>query len=180
MSECKYRYQTHLSLTICSSGCSNHMVIDLTGIPELWTRPVTIHEKNEKMETLRLNKNQSAVTMPASTRISPPPRPLDHLLSCSPMLQSWYVFTSSHISSTVIKTIMKLRNSSFAERSMVESQTGRRTGEVWIGVLRNSVLPQEAAEEICRCVGCFKRGVAPFGTSVLDLRSVQRKRITKA
>lgn len=40
------------------------------------------------------------------------------------VLQSWYIFTNSHISSTVIKTIMKLRKSSWAERSMVDGPTG--------------------------------------------------------
>lgn len=64
-------------------------------------------------------------------------RPLVYLFTCSPMLQSWYIFTSSHISSTVIKTIMKLRNSSFAERSMAVSQKGRRTEEDQSAVLRN-------------------------------------------
>lgn len=65
--------------------------------------------------------------------------------SSSPMLQSWYVFTRSHISSTVIKTTMKLRNSSFAERSMVMPQAGQRSGEGQRRAWRNG----EPTGELC-------------------------------
>ena len=49
------------------------------------------------------------------------------------MAQTWYVFTSSHISSTVIKTIMKLRKSSCTERSMVVSHARKRGVDVLVG-----------------------------------------------
>lgn len=106
----------------------NHMVFDLT----LWITPLTIYFTRIKdviavSEQKPISKSYTALWLPhVSLHLL---RPLIYLFTCSPMLQSWYVFTSSHISSTVIKTIMKLRNSSFAERSMAVSQKGRRTEE---------------------------------------------------
>lgn len=64
---------------------------------------------------------------------------------------------------------MKLRNSSFAERSMVVPQMGQTTGEDQTGLLGKCVLLQEAAGEIYKDVGYLKRG----------LKNMQRKRITK-
>lgn len=113
----------------------------------------------------RINQQQSPVatmlpSLHAYLSVSSASR--SSLFCCCSMVQSWYVFTSSHISSTVIKTIMKLRNSSFAERSMVGSQMGRREQETIGG----------------ECWGAEEegwRGVAPFWLSVLDLRGVQWK-----
>lgn len=93
----------------------------LTGIAALLTRPAAKRWKSKNLSSPRLNRNDSAspsVVMPAPVRVS-----------LQRVLQSWYVFTSSHISSTVIKTIMKLRKSSLAERSMVTPREWRRRGE---------------------------------------------------
>lgn len=54
---------------------------------------------------------------------------------------------------------MKLRNSSFAERSMAVSQMGQTTGEDQTGVLGKSVLLQEAAGEMYKGGGYLKRGL---------------------
>lgn len=110
----KYRNQTHSSLRICSCGCSSgpdqwawvllQGLID--GSTESDPEPVSSDYAGPDTLSLRL-LCLSLISSPAA-----------------PALQSWYVFTSSHISNTVVKTIMKLRNSSLAERSMATPQAG--------------------------------------------------------